>query len=130
MFYDAVTGWNRRVWCVQNSSTEQSPAELTGAVVVRVVALGPAAADAQEGFVVIVLVPVEGRDPGERPLGVAAHQAGGGGHHLPEGQNLLEQRSHRLDQFPGAAPVEQLPGEKMVQITNILPVLDNYTCGK
>lgn len=71
-------------------------------------ALPPAAADAQEGFVVIVLVPVEGGDPGEGALSVAAHQAGGGGHHLPEGRVALKERSHDLEKLPGAAPLLQL----------------------
>lgn len=81
---------------------------LTGAVVVCVVALCPAAADSQEGFVVIVLVPVEGGDPGESPLSVATYQAGGSSHHLPEGQIVLEERSDDLEKLPGAFPLEQL----------------------
>lgn len=81
---------------------------LTGAVVVCVVALCPATADAQEGFVVIVLVPVKGGDSGESALSVAAYQAGGSGHHLPEGQIVLEERSHDLEKLPGAIPLVQL----------------------
>lgn len=71
-------------------------------------ALSPAAADTQEGFVVIVLVPVKGGDSGESPLGVATYQAGGSGHHLPEGQTVLEERSHDLEELPRAVPLEQL----------------------
>lgn len=81
---------------------------LTGAVVVCVVALCPATADTQEGFVVIVFVPVKGGDAGESPLSVATHQAGGSSHHLPEGQIVLEERSHDLEKLPGAVPLEQL----------------------
>lgn len=71
-------------------------------------ALCSAAADAQEGFVVIVLVPVKGGHPGESSLGVATYQAGGGGHHLPEGQAVLEERSDDLQKLHGAVPLEQL----------------------
>lgn len=81
---------------------------LTGAVVIGVVSLRPAAADSQEGFVVIVLVPVKGSDSGESPLGVAAYEARGSGHHLPEGQIALEERSHNLEELHRAIPLEQL----------------------
>lgn len=83
---------------------------LTGAVVIGVLTRVPAVADAQEGFVVIVLVPVKGRDPGESPLCVATHQAGGRGHYLPDGRLVFKERSHDLEEFPGAVPLEQLQG--------------------
>ena len=82
---------------------------LTGAIVICVVALCPAAAaDTQEGLVVIVFIPVKGGHSGESPLGVATYQAGGSSHHLLEGQIVLEERSHDLEKLPGAAPLEQL----------------------
>lgn len=81
---------------------------LTCAVVVCVVGLPPVAVDAQEGFVVIVLVPVEGGDSGESALSVATYQAGGSGHHLPERQIVLEEGSYDLEQLPGAIPLVQL----------------------
>lgn len=68
----------------------------------------PAATDTQESFVVIVLVPVKGGDPGKSPLSVATYQAGCSSHHLPEGQIALEERSHNLQKLPGAFPLEQL----------------------
>lgn len=71
-------------------------------------ALCPAAADAQEGFVVIVFVPVKGSDSGESALSVAAYQAGGSGHHLPEGQIVLEERGHDLEKLPGAIQLVKL----------------------
>lgn len=71
-------------------------------------ALRPAAADTQEGFVVIVLIPVKGGHSGESPLGVATYQAGGSSHHLPEGRIVLEERSHDLEKIPAAIPLEQL----------------------
>lgn len=74
--------------------------------------LCPAAVDAQEGFVVIVLIPVKGGDSGESALSVATYQAGGSGHHLPEGQIVLEERSHDLEKLPGAIPLEQLWRDK------------------
>lgn len=85
---------------------------LTGAVVVCVAALCPAAVDAQEGFVVIVLVPIKGGDSGESSLSVAAYQAGGSSHHLPDGQIILEERCHDLKELPGTIPLEQLRGGK------------------
>lgn len=66
------------------------------------------AADAQESFVVIVLEPVKGVDAGESALSVATYQAGGSGHHLPEGQIVLEERSHDLEKLPRAIPLVQL----------------------
>lgn len=86
----------------------KTSAELTGAVVICVVTLGPVAADSQEDFVVVVFVPVKRGDSGESPLCVAAYKAGGSSHHLPERQILLEQRRYDLDELHGAAPVEQL----------------------
>lgn len=74
-------------------------------------ALSPAAVDAQEGFVVIVFVPVEGGDSGESALSVAAYQAGGSSHHLPERQIVLEEGSHDLQKFLGAVPLVQLWGD-------------------
>lgn len=88
---------------------------LTGAVVVCVLVLCPVAADAQESFVVIVLVPVKGGDLGERALGVATYQAGGGGHHLPERQLVLEERSHDPEKLPGAVPLVQLRRDRNVK---------------
>lgn len=70
--------------------------------------LCPAAADSQEGFVVIVLVPIKGSDTRESPLRVAAYEARGSGHHLPEGKIVLEERSHNLEELHGAVPLEQL----------------------
>lgn len=75
-------------------------------------AVRPAAADPQEGFVVVVLVPVKRGDSGESALGVATYQAGGSGHHLPEGEIALEERSHDLEKLPGAIPLEQLWRDK------------------
>ena len=82
--------------------------QLTGAVVICVVALSPANADTQEGFVVIVLIPVKGGDSRESPLSVAAYQTGGSSHHLPEGHIFLEERTHDLEKLPGATPMEEL----------------------
>lgn len=44
---------------------------LTGRVIVVVLPLSPCAVDAQKGFVVVILVPVEGGDPGKGPFCVA-----------------------------------------------------------
>lgn len=44
---------------------------LTGCVVIVVLPLSPCAVDAQKGFVVVILVPVEGGDPGKGPFCVA-----------------------------------------------------------
>lgn len=85
---------------------------LTGTVVVCILALCPAAADAQEGFVVIVLIPVKGGDSGECAFSVATHQAGGSGHHFPEGQIVLEKRSYDLEKLLGAIPLAQLWTDK------------------
>lgn len=84
----------------------QTSGVLTCVVVVCVVALPPATVDAQEGFIVIVLVPVKGGDSGESALSVATYQAGGSGHHLPERQIVLEEGSHDLEKLPGAIPLE------------------------
>lgn len=62
---------------------------LTGRVIVAVLPLSPCAVDAQKGFVVVILIPVEGRDPGEGPFSVATEQAGGGGHELAERWGLM-----------------------------------------
>lgn len=81
--------------------------QLTCRVVVDIV-VALAAIDAQENLVVVVLVPVEGGDPGEGALGVAAHQVGHGGHHLPEGRAVLEEGGHGPEELPGAVPLMQL----------------------
>lgn len=83
---------------------------LTGAVIVCVVDLCPAAADAQEGFVVVVLIPIKGGDSRESSFSVAAYQAGGSGHHLSEGKIILEERGHDLEELLGTIPLEQLWG--------------------
>lgn len=88
---------------------------LTGAVVVRVVILRSAPADAQESFVVIVLIPIEGGDSGESPLGVTTYEAGGSSHYIPKGQIFLEERGHDVDELLGATPVEQLWGDKTTE---------------
>lgn len=85
---------------------------LTGAVIICVTVLCPPSADTQEGFVVIVFIPVKGGDSGESPLSVAAYKAGGGSHHFPERQTFLEERSHDLDELPEATLLEQLQRDK------------------
>ncbi|TNN65135.1 hypothetical protein EYF80_024644 [Liparis tanakae] len=50
----------------------------------------------------------KGGDAGESALSVATCQAGGSGHHLPEGQIVLEERSHDLEKLPRAIPLVQL----------------------
>lgn len=62
---------------------------LTGRVIVAVLPFSPCAVDAQKGFVVVILIPVEGGDPGEGPFSVATEQAGGGGHELAERWGLM-----------------------------------------
>lgn len=57
-------------------------------MIVVILPLSTGAVDAQEGFVVIILIPVERGDPGESPLRVATEQTGGGGH------NLAKRRGH------------------------------------
>lgn len=85
-----------RYWTMQLEYGDIKSGLLTGAIVVGVVAVARLAVDAQEGLVVVVLIPVEGGDPGEGALAVATHQAGGDSHQLTEGRAVLEQRSHHL----------------------------------
>lgn len=91
--------------CDLNAPT---PGGLTGAVVVDVAALPPFSADAQEGFVIVVLIPVEGSDSGESAFGVTANQAGSSSHQLPKRQIVLEEGSHDLEELLGAIPSVQL----------------------
>lgn len=81
---------------------------LTCAVVIAVAAPPRFTADAQEGFVVIVLIPVKGGHAGESAFGVTAHQSGGSSHQLPKGQIVLEEGSHHLEELLGAVPLVQL----------------------
>lgn len=81
---------------------------LTCVIVICVLILPLVAVDAQEGFVVIVLVPVKGGDSGESTLGVATNQAGGSSHHLPERQIVLEEGCYDLEEFSGAILLVQL----------------------
>lgn len=81
---------------------------LTAAVVVDVAALSPFTADAQEGFVIVVLVPVKGGDAGESTFGVTANQAGSSSHQLPKRQIVVEEGSHDLEELLGAVPFIQL----------------------
>lgn len=53
-------------------------------MIIVILPLSTGAVNAQKGFVVIILIPVEGGDPGESPLRVATEQTGGGGHNLAE----------------------------------------------
>lgn len=81
---------------------------LTCAVVVDVAALPPFTADAQEGFVIVVLIPVKGGDSGESVFSVTADQAGSSSHQLPKRQIVLEEGSHDLEELLGAIPFVQL----------------------
>lgn len=93
------------MYCDINSLTSGC---LTCAVVMAVAALPSFAADAQEGFVIVVLIPVKGGDSGESAFGVTANQAGGSSHQLPKGQVVLEEGSHGLEELLGAIPLVQL----------------------
>lgn len=82
---------------------------LTGGVVINIVAaLG--AVDPQEHLVVVVLVPVEGQDPGAAPLRVSTEEARHAGHELGErgGTAGLEQRGEGLQELLRALPLQQL----------------------
>lgn len=98
---DIITYWNL---------TKQScNASLTGGLVVGVaVALG--AIDAQEGLVVVVLVPVEGQHPGAPSLWVPTEEAGHAGQQLSErlGSPGLKQRGEHPQKLLGAVPLHQL----------------------
>lgn len=85
------------------------PSILTCRVVVHVVvALG--AVDTQKHLVVVVLVPVEGQDPGAPSLGVAAEEAGHAGHELGErgGTPRPKQGGERPEELLRALPLHQL----------------------
>lgn len=55
---------------------------LTGGVVVSCegITVAVVAVVSKQGLVVVVLVPVEGQDPGAAPLGVTTEEAGRAGH--------------------------------------------------
>lgn len=76
------------------------------------VAPPPFTADAQEGFVVIVFIPVKGGYSGESTFSVTANQAGRSCHQLPKRQIVLEEGSHDLKELLGAVPLVQLLRQK------------------
>lgn len=86
---------------------------LTDTVIVDVV-VTLAAVDPQKHLIVVVLVPVEGQDPGPPSLWVSTEEAGYTGHQLGEGggTSSLEQRGHHLQELLRALLFHQLGGKK------------------
>lgn len=96
---------------VQNDPDQKdiSVSWLTGSAVVDVVVvLG--AVDAQKHLVVVVLVPVEGQDPGAATLWVSTEEARHAGHQLGEGGGATgsEQGGRRLEELLRAVALHQL----------------------
>lgn len=68
------------------------------------------AIDPQEHLVVVVLIPVEGQDPGAASLWVPTEEVRHAGHQQGErgGTPGLKQRGNRLHEFLRALPCHQL----------------------
>lgn len=82
---------------------------LTGGFIIDIV-LVLGAINAKKHLVVVVLVPVEGHDPGAAALWISTEETGHTGHQLGEGGGTpgLEQRPNCLQELLRALPLHQL----------------------